>query len=92
MAPKDRSKGIDRSTAWSEFVWDETGQFWRASRLGPSGQVEYDYRYPETEQTHQQRQETPRCPGPNIIIDDDPPYLVTSKYLERSPFALRYIC
>ena len=71
MAPKDRGKSIDRSTAWSDFVWDENGQFWWACRLGPSGQTEYDYRYPETEQTHQQKQETPRSPGPNIITGDD---------------------
>jgi hypothetical protein len=78
MAPKDRGKSIDRSTAWSEFVWDESGQFWWSSRLGPSGQAEYDYRRPETQQTHQQRQETPRSPGPNIITGDDPPYNAAS--------------
>jgi hypothetical protein len=104
MAPKDggkdggksmgksMGKSIDRSTAWSEYIWDESGQFWWSSRTGPSGEVEYDYRYPETEETHQQRLEIPRSPGPNVITGDDPSYFVTSKHPERSPFALRYIC
>jgi hypothetical protein len=86
MAPKDRGKSIDRSTAWSEFVWDESGQFWWASRSGPSGETEYDYRYPETEQTHQQRQETPRFPGPNIITGDDPPYNAASSTGEETNY------
>jgi len=86
MAPKDRGKSIDRSTAWSEFEWDQSGQFWWASRLGPSGATEYDYRYPETEQTHQQRQETPRFPGPDIITRDDPPYNAASSTGEETNY------
>jgi hypothetical protein len=86
MAPKDRGKSIDRSTAWSEFVWDESGQFWWSSRLGPSGQTEYDYRYPETEQTLQQKQETPRSPGPNIITSDEPQYNAASETAEETNY------
>jgi hypothetical protein len=86
MAPKDRGKSIDRSTAWSEFEWDESRQFWWSSRLGPSGQAEYDYRYPETPQTHQERQETPRSPGPNLITGDVQQYNVASGTVEETNY------
>jgi hypothetical protein len=86
MAPKDRGKSIDRSTAWSEFEWNESGRFWWASRLGPSGESEYDYRYPETEQTHQQKQETPRSPGPNLITSDVQQYSTASETTEETNY------
>jgi hypothetical protein len=67
MAPK--GKAIDRSSSWSDFTWDERG-YWYASRYGPTGEVEYDYRYPETTtQTEEQEQATPRTPGENILSE-----------------------
>jgi hypothetical protein len=65
MAPK--GKAIDRSSPWSEYVWDDRG-YWYASRYGPTGDVEYDYRSPETTtQTAEQEQATPRTPGENVL-------------------------
>jgi len=68
MAPKKGSKGksIDKSTDWSEFIWDDRG-YWFSSRLDSSGQPEYDYRYPDAPQTAQQQQTIPRSPGPNVV-------------------------
>jgi len=41
-----KSKAIDRSTIWLPWTWDNRG-YWYSSRSGPTGEVEYDYRYPE---------------------------------------------
>jgi hypothetical protein len=71
MAPRgSKGKATDRSTAWSDFEWDERG-YWIASRLDASGKTEYDYRYPEGAQTPENRQNTPRSPGPNVINNTD---------------------
>jgi hypothetical protein len=65
MAPK--GKAIDKSSPWSEYAWDDRG-YWYSSRYGPTGEVEYDYRYPETTtQTAEQEQATPRTPGENVL-------------------------
>jgi hypothetical protein len=69
-----------------DIVVFKSGQFWWSTRLGPSGQTEYDFRYPETEQTLQQKQETPRSPGPNITTSDDPQYNVASGTAEETNY------
>jgi hypothetical protein len=63
-----KGKGVDKSSSWSQWQWDDRG-FYVASRYGPSGSLEYDYRYPNTQQTPQQEQQTPRTPGESVIID-----------------------
>jgi hypothetical protein len=54
-----KGKDIDRSTPWSEYVWDAQG-YWISTRKNPEGEWEYEYSYPETPETP----ETPRTvPG-----------------------------
>ena len=47
---KGKGKSIDRSTEWSDWVWDEDNGCWIASRTGPDGEPEYDYRLPAESQ------------------------------------------
>jgi len=64
MAPKEKygkGKAIDQSTAWSEWAWSEDYSCWAASRIGPDGKPEYDYRDPEPSVA------TPRFTGPDIV-------------------------
>jgi hypothetical protein len=41
-----KGKGIDRSTLWSEFAWDERG-YWFSTRYNSSGELEYERAYPK---------------------------------------------
>lgn len=73
MAPPRDHKGktTDRSTDWSEPVWDERG-FYFLSRKNSSGAWEYDYRYPsypDETRTQQDLQTVPRSPGPNVLVN-----------------------
>jgi hypothetical protein len=47
-----KEREIDRSSPWSEQVWDTRG-FWVSSRYGPDGAIEYDYQYPDNNQEPQ---------------------------------------
>ncbi|KAH8591810.1 hypothetical protein B0O99DRAFT_690358 [Bisporella sp. PMI_857] len=78
MAPKDsKGKSTDLSSPWSEWIWtngdaDSPSGFWYASRYNAQGELEYDYRYPETTQSGESPQGTqsvPRSPGPNVITE-----------------------
>lgn len=40
-----KGKSRDQSTPWSAWTWDSRGYHF-ASRYGPTGEIEYDYRYP----------------------------------------------
>jgi hypothetical protein len=64
----NKGKGVDKSSAWSPWTWDERNNCYFSSRYGPSGEVEYAYRSPESPQTQQQEQQTPRTPGQNVIL------------------------
>ncbi|KAG4435148.1 hypothetical protein IFR05_009380 [Cadophora sp. M221] len=58
----------DNSSPWSDYTWDSRG-FWVSSRRGPSGNLEYDYKYSETTaQTPRQEQATPRTPDADYIV------------------------
>lgn len=48
-ASRRKGKRPQYTSPWSEYVWDERG-FWYKSRTGPSGELEYQYAYPETSQ------------------------------------------
>jgi len=45
-----KGKGVDQSTPWSEYVWDDRG-YWISTRTGPTGEQEYTYRDPEPQTT-----------------------------------------
>jgi hypothetical protein len=47
MSSRAKGKAVDKSSAWAQWIWDDRG-FYVTSRYGPSGQVEYEYRYPST--------------------------------------------
>jgi hypothetical protein len=69
LSTRAKGKAVDKSSAWSEFSWDDRG-YWYAHRYGPTGEVEYDYRYIETTtQTEEQEQATSRTPGENILSE-----------------------
>jgi hypothetical protein len=70
MAPSRDHKGktTDRSTDWSEPVWDERG-FYVSSRKNSLGDWVYDYRYPDETRTQQDLQTVPRSPGPNVLVN-----------------------
>ncbi|TVY85290.1 hypothetical protein LSUE1_G001296 [Lachnellula suecica] len=68
MSNNSKGKGVDKSTSWSEWTWDSRGYYY-SSRYGSEGQLQYDYRYPESTQTSQQQQQTPRTPGDNVILN-----------------------
>jgi hypothetical protein len=58
-----KGKAVDKSSPWTEHVWHEGG-YWVSSRYGPSGEFEYDFRYPDTPTlSHQNQDETPRAQG-----------------------------
>ena len=46
---RKHGKSIDRSSPWSEYIWDQRG-FYYSCRYGPDGQVEYKYP-PEVEKS-----------------------------------------
>ena len=82
MAPPNKGskgKAIDMLTPWSEFFWDERG-YWVSSRRGPSGELEYDYRYSKPAQTPGL---TPLTPGLNAFKGID-----YSNYESFDPVAL----
>ncbi|KAK0118618.1 hypothetical protein ONS95_007502 [Cadophora gregata] len=60
------SSSTDKSSSWSDWTWDQRG-FWVSSRYGPSGTVEYDYKFSETPQTSKQDQATPRTADTDYI-------------------------
>lgn len=61
------SSSPDNSSPWSDWSWDSRG-FWVSSRYGPSGSLEYSYKYSETPaQTSKQDQATPRTPDADYI-------------------------
>jgi hypothetical protein len=70
MAPSRDHKGktTDRSTDWSEPIWDERG-FYVSSRKNSLGDWVYDYRYPDETRTQQDLQTVPRSPGPNVLVN-----------------------
>jgi hypothetical protein len=61
MRPSRTTKGkdIDRSTEWTEYVWHDEEGYWYATRTGPTGELEYDYQYPQS-RASQDQFETPR--------------------------------
>jgi len=61
-----KGKGVDRSSAWSQWTWDDRGYYY-SSRYGPSGELVWAFRYPEAK-TPQQEQRTPRSPGENVFL------------------------
>lgn len=63
-----KGKGVDKSTPWSDWVWDSRRQCFYSSRYDPRGNVEYSYKSPDTSQQNQNLQETPRTPGENIVL------------------------
>jgi hypothetical protein len=65
-------KAVDKSSPWSEHVWDEGG-YWVSSRHGPSGELEYDYRYRgRPALSHQNQDEASRAQGENEDINYTP--------------------
>lgn len=64
-----KGKNVDKSTAWSEWKWDDELQRHWSWRYGPTGELEYEYR---PSQTTQQQQETPRSTGDNVILSNTP--------------------
>jgi hypothetical protein len=44
---RGKGKALDRSGPWSEYNWDARG-FYISSRYGPTGKIEYNYRYPDS--------------------------------------------
>jgi hypothetical protein len=74
MASSHRhGKERDRSTPWSAWTWDPRGYYF-ASRYGPSGDIEYDYRYPDSGRD----QTVPRTPAQGPIA------ITTSSYQASS--------
>ncbi|KAH7416791.1 hypothetical protein BKA64DRAFT_277134 [Cadophora sp. MPI-SDFR-AT-0126] len=65
------SNSTDSTSSWSDWSWDSRG-FWVSSRYGPSGDLEYDYKYSEPPaQTSKQDQSTPRTPDADYIKQPD---------------------
>ncbi|TVY13980.1 hypothetical protein LARI1_G008742 [Lachnellula arida] len=64
--PSNKGKAVDKSTPWSEWCWDARGYYY-SSRSGPTGVLEYSYKYPDST-TPQQQQQTPRTPGENLLL------------------------
>jgi hypothetical protein len=46
-----KGKSIDRSTPWSEYIWNEQG-YWFRTRNRPSGELEYEREYPQDTSEH----------------------------------------
>jgi hypothetical protein len=64
MSSKSKGKEVDKSSAWSQWMWDDRGVY-VSTRYGPSGQLEYDFRYPSTSTDSAIEREiaTPRTTG-----------------------------
>lgn len=62
MASYNTGKGVDRSTSWSEWEWDARG-FWFSSRTGPTGVPEYEYNYPQPDNTNPYQTPQPQLPS-----------------------------
>jgi hypothetical protein len=67
MAHQSRSAGkhADLSTDWSEWIWSEKDGYSYCTRYGPTGELEYDYFYPEETNPD----ETPRTVPTNWTQD-----------------------
>jgi len=88
MAPKGKhrkGKAVDQSTEWSDWAWDEHNHCWAASRIGPNGDPEYDYRDPEETQASDTSVSIPRFAGPNIITT--PNYYSTTTSSNTAQYA-----
>jgi len=64
-----KGKAVDRSSPGPGSVWDDDDGHWDSDRHGPSGELEHDYRYPETPTPrHQNQDEVARAQEENEEI------------------------
>ena len=78
-------KQPDHSSAWSDWIWSEEHQCQYATRYGPTGEIEYEYKYIDPEEG----QETPRYidwdSGDAIGHDTNAPSEAHTQYTTSNP-------